>query len=186
MVRARVAILAFMLAAREVDAHGKLTTPQARSGPKCAHCLNGGGVCGDDRGQTAYLNSYQGPAATWQAGTIVPITVQVTAHHKGHWELRMCDQTINSSMSDPEACLNKWKLQRASAQEVGVMDCVPNDQRAVCQPIDTRYPERFYLPPPSFGLIQTFYVKVPAALSCNECTLQWWWWSANSCIPADG
>jgi len=29
-------------------------------------------------------------------------------------------------------------------------------------------------------------VKVPAELSCSECTLQWRWWSANSCIPVIG
>merc|ERR1712137_1131828 len=30
----------------------------------------------------------------------------------------------------------------------------------------------------------TMYFKVPANLQCSTCTLQWHWWSANSCEPA--
>lgn len=53
--------------------------------------------------------------------------------------------------------------------------------------MDSHHPERFYLPPPGFyGSTHTFHVKVPEELSCKECTLQWRWWSANSCIPATG
>jgi len=187
MVSSQLLCVLGLLWATRASAHGKLSVPQARgSGSRCAHCHNGGGICGDGSGEQETLNNYRGPQETWTARSIVPIKVLITAHHKGHYELRICDQIINSSMSDPEACLNKWKLQRASAAEVGVTNCQQNDQRPVCQPIDTRYPERFYLPPPSWGSTQTFYVKVPEGLECNECTLQWWWWSANSCIPADG
>lgn len=66
-------------------------------------------------------------------------------------------------------------------------NCQPGDSRLVCQPIDPQHPERFYLPSPGFySSTHTFYVKIPAGLSCTECTLQWRWWSANSCIPAIG
>ena len=38
-----------------------------------------------------------------------------------------------------------------SAQEMGIADCMPNDRRPECQPIDPRHPERFYLPPSGFS-----------------------------------
>lgn len=172
----------------EVRGHGKLTVPASRNqidgAAGCAHCLNGGGPCGDGS-SGKFLDYYAGPQATWTAGSIVPITVHVTAHHRGHYEMRVCDQVLNSSVADPDACLNKWVLERASPEEAGFTDCQPGDQRPPCVPIDPRHPERFYLPPSGeISGTHTFYVKVPTGLQCSACTLQWHWWSANSCIPA--
>eukprot|EP00928_Gymnodinium_smaydae_P069860 TRINITY_DN5363_c1_g1_i1.p1 TRINITY_DN5363_c1_g1~~TRINITY_DN5363_c1_g1_i1.p1 ORF type:complete len:688 (-),score=90.02 TRINITY_DN5363_c1_g1_i1:294-2309(-) len=177
--------------------HGWVTEPPARNaqaGPKngyCPHCGNGNGICGDGNqwpGGSDYLNFYQGPVATWKAGTVVEVEVKITAHHKGHFEVSVCDQVITSALSKPQACLDKWILERASPEEAGLTNCQPGDKRAGCQPIDPRHPERFYLPPPGFspdgGNTHKFYVKVPAGLKCAACTMQWRWWSANSCIPA--
>merc|ERR1712232_782226 len=77
--------------------------------------------------------------------------------------------------------LDKHILLRASAEEAGIMDCVAGDERAVCQPIDPRHPERYYLPPGS--AFDKVYLKLPAGLTCESCTMQWRWWTANSCIP---
>merc|ERR550534_1191237 len=86
-------------------------------------------------GSGKFLNFFAGSQATWTAGSIVPITVEVTAHHMGHYEFRVCDQVIDSSMSNPDACLNKWVLQRATPEEAGFTDCQPGDQRAAaCHP----------------------------------------------------
>lgn len=40
--------------------------------------------------------------------------------------------------------------------------------------------------PPSTEIsgTHTVYFKVPVGLKCEACTLQWHWWSANSCEPA--
>merc|ERR1712232_1348769 len=66
--------------------------------------------------------------------------------------------------------------------EAGVNDCQPGDSRSVCQPLDPRHPERYYLPPGSGS--DTIYLKLPQGVRCDACTVQWRWWSANSCIPA--
>merc|ERR1712014_44313 len=81
---------------------------------------------------------------------------------------------------------DKWVLERASPAEAGFTDCKPNDKRPTCQPVDPRHKERFYVPPPNFDGSNThrFHVKLPFGLKCTACTLQWRWWSANSCIPA--
>lgn len=168
-----------------VAAHGKLTKPASRNElggtSNCAHCLNGGGPCGD----ASSLDFFGGSQETWFAGSIVPVTIVVTAHHRGHYEMRICDQVLSSSISDPNACLNKWVLERASPEEAGFFDCQPGDERPACVPVDGLHPERWYLPPSGeITGTHTMYWKVPAGLRCEVCTLQWHWWSANSCIPA--
>ncbi|CAE8592306.1 unnamed protein product [Polarella glacialis] len=180
-----------------VQGHGWITTPPARNaeaGEKngyCPHCGNGAGICGDGNQWPAdsdYLNFYQGTVATWTAGAVVEVQVKVTAHHKGHYQFSICDQVLNSSVQNPQACLDKWILSRASPEEAGLTDCAGGDKRSGCQPVDSRHPERFYLPPPGFSPdgsnTHSIYLKLPASLSCAACTMQWRWFSANSCIPA--
>lgn len=187
----------FLFLARQVHGHGWVTDPPARnaqSGPKngyCPHCGNGNGMCGDGNqwpSDSNYLNFYNGPVAQWTAGSVVPVTVKITAHHKGHFEFSLCNRVIDGSTQSPQACLDQHILERASAAEAGVSACQPNDKRPDCQPVDARHPERFYLPPGGFSPdgsnTFTYHLKVPADFSCSACTLQWRWWSANSCIPA--
>jgi len=124
-----------------------------------------------------------------QEALFVPITVEVTAHHMGHYEFRVCDQVVDSSMSNPDACLNKWVLERATPEEAaaafGFSACSSGDTRPFCTPFDEKHPERWYLPPRGeVDGTHTVYFKVPAGLQCEACTLQWHWWTANSCQPA--
>merc|ERR1712050_354876 len=90
------------------------------------------------------------------------------------------------SAQSAQACLDTWVLERASPEEAGLTDCVMGDKRPACQPVDPRHKERFYVPPPNFDGSNThrFHLKLPMGLKCAACTLQWRWWSANSCIPA--
>jgi len=183
----------------QVHGHGLVTNPPARnaqSGTKneyCPHCGNSNGICGDGNqwpSNSDYLNYYNGAVDQWTAGTIVPVTVKITAHHKGHLEFSLCDRVIDGSISKAtaQACLDKQILERASAAEMGIRDCEDNDRNPDCQPVDARHPERFYLPPGGFSPdgsdTFTYHLKVPADFSCTACTLQWRWWSANSCTPA--
>merc|ERR1712194_602862 len=103
--------------------------------------------------------------------------VKITAHHMGFFEFRICDQPLDGSVVNPEACLNQRRLQRAAPAS----DCVVNDVRGDCQPVDTRHPERWYL---STGTgDKTMRYEIPADLRCSSCTLQWQWWTGNSCTP---
>merc|ERR1712151_320713 len=60
-------------------------------------------------------------------------------------------------------------------------DCRVNDDRGDCQPVDTRHPERWYLPPGT-GTYKMKY-EIPEDLRCSSCTLQWQWFTANTCLP---
>lgn len=190
-----IIVLLSLLQPLMVDSHGYLNNPPARNvkaGPRngyCPHCGNGDGICGDGNQWPAssdYLNYYAGPVKTWTAGTVVEVEVKLTAHHKGHYEFSVCDQVLNGTMQNAQACLDKWILEHATPEEAGLTDCKINDKRPACLPVDPRHKERFYVPPPNFDGTNThrFYLKLPVGLSCAACTLQWRWWSANSCIPA--
>merc|ERR1712039_635538 len=81
-------------------------------------------------------------------------------------------------------------------------DCVPNDSRADCQPLDEAHPERWYLPPhqkgtqvanaswsdsdanllPAIGEVHSMRYKIPESLACEHCTLQWYYSTGNSCL----
>merc|ERR1712039_238544 len=85
-------------------------------------------------------------------------------------------------------------------------DCVPNDSRADCQPLDEAHPERWYLPPhkkgvqvanaswrdsdatllPAIGEVHSMRYKIPENLACEHCTLQWYYSTGNSCLYDGG
>eukprot|EP00931_Biecheleriopsis_adriatica_P057193 TRINITY_DN3391_c0_g1_i1.p1 TRINITY_DN3391_c0_g1~~TRINITY_DN3391_c0_g1_i1.p1 ORF type:complete len:454 (+),score=53.08 TRINITY_DN3391_c0_g1_i1:91-1362(+) len=197
----------------------------------CPHCLQSGGpdnvkergagvwpsreapgshgLCGDPvQGQAnperladeTYLK--EGPVvATYRPGEVVEFHIVVSTHHRGHYEFRICDRALDgtrlTSAAEGQACLDAHLLERAAPME----DCVVNDPRGDCQPVDPKHPERWYLPPPGTQTQQAgsnftddmapqypvanevhiMRYTIPADLRCSSCTLQWYWSSGNSC-----
>ena len=72
------------------------------------------------------------------------------------------------------SCLNKHSLNRVDTDE---------------SPVDPRHPNRWYLPPNTGGYSSQFQYnaqfKLPDNLTCSHCVLQWWYVTANSCLPPD-
>lgn len=155
-----------------------MSVPSGRNGNN-----NGANSPGAVCGQSQYLDAYNGVQHTYAAGQVAEFELVITAHHMGHFEFSICDQRISSSLSDPTSCLQRWRLQRVDPSE-SYSDCKPNDARGDCQPVDPAHPERWYLPPG--GGRQSMRFRIPANLECAQCTLQWRWWSANSCVPKKG
>merc|ERR1719469_1691839 len=138
-------------------------------------------------GRDSFLNYASGPVTTFTAGQLVEFDIRVTAHHKGHFQFRLCDQTISSAvgdLADQEDCLNGHVLERVRPEEIH-SDCQPDDSRGDCQPFDEANPSHWYVPPAggSMNADYTFTYKLPDGVTCEKCTLQWWWSSANSCTP---
>ena len=101
--------------------HGYTIEPPARNARGearngyCPHCGNGHGICGDG-GQwpsdSNYVQDDAGPVRTYTAGQVVEFKVKITAHHKGHFELAVCDQHLGPSTANPQACLNRFRCSR--------------------------------------------------------------------------
>lgn len=125
-------------------------------------------------------NPFTSPAAsalpTYKPGQVMDIVVTITAHHRGHFEFRICDA---AKLSDPRtvtwACADQNVLKRVS---------VPGE----VSPVDVNHPERYYLEPecaPGYNTTITMKYQIPSTLTCERCIMQWWWVSANSCNPPD-
>jgi len=199
LTKSVLAAVLLLAAVPSASGHGDLREPPSRNlggnNGHCPHCGNGGGVCGDGGqwpGGSNFVNYYDGSKRSYTAGQVAEFEIRITAHHKGHFEFHICDEQITGQTPNPEGasgCLNKWVLERVPPEE-SYSDCVPNDPRGDCQILDVDHPERWYLPPITGshleGWTHKMRFRIPQGLQCQSCTLQWRWWSANSCIPKDG
>eukprot|EP00045_Choanoeca_perplexa_P017020 m.238501 g.238501 ORF g.238501 m.238501 type:complete len:415 (-) comp17429_c0_seq19:1890-3134(-) len=184
-----------------VDGHGFMFKPASRNSCAscnnyCPHCLNAGGpgwvqsqspnglwpavdtevttvrrgLCGDQIGQPQLHLAPKPVVETYQKGQVIDVEMRITAHHQGHIELRLCD----NANALTQTCLNKHLLNRVDTDE---------------SPIDPRHPNRWYLPPNSGGYSAQFVYKaqfkLPDNVTCTHCVLQWWYVTANSCLPPD-
>jgi len=153
----------------------------------CPQCLGTTDLPMPTCGRYSFLNYANGPVTSFTAGQRVQFEIKVTAHHKGHFQFRLCDQTMSSAVGDlaeQEECLNGHVLERVRPEEIH-LDCQPDDSRGDCQPFDEANPSYWYLPPAggSMSANYRFTYKLPDGVICEKCTLQWWWSSANSCTP---
>lgn len=224
-----------------VNGHAFIFYPPMRGGSSgnsangyCPQCM-GGGHPRPTCGTSNFLGWDQGPVTTFRPGEQVQFEVKVTAHHKGHFVVRLCDQSLGASTggySAEQACLNQHVLERVRPSEIH-NDCVPNDPRGDCQPFDEANPGYWYLPPAgaaSYDTVQEagedwddinadmvvndfveheallqessnsslkaiarsklgagaeykYHLRIPEGVSCEKCTLQFWYRTANSCTP---
>jgi len=137
--------------------------------------------CGESAAMAAadrHYNPYPAPAVSalpvYTPGSDIDIQIMITAHHRGHFEFRLCDA---AKLSDPTtvtwACLDQNLLQRVS---------VPGE----ISPVDVNHPERYYLEPTcatGYNVTSTMKYRIPSNVTCERCILQWWWTSANTCNP---
>ncbi|CAK0798945.1 unnamed protein product, partial [Prorocentrum cordatum] len=188
-------VLALGLLPALASGHAFLTKPEMRGGAYenvgngyCPQCLGSTDLPMATCGNAHFLDAV-GPVTELRAGELAEFVITVTAHHKGHFVFRLCGQRLDSQAGDYQAqeeCLNEHVLSRARPEEVHV-DCQKDDPRGDCQPYDEANPGHWYLPPHNGShLTRTqhrFHYWIPADLTCESCTLQWWWMSANSCTP---
>lgn len=193
MFRSRSVVCAFVAAAAlpTVDAHGYLRDPPARNvvdpagNAHCPHCGNGGSkahagsVCGDGNqwpSDDYYVKQVQAPQIQYHSGQVVKFDVSLNVNHMGHHEFFVCDRPVLSNVGAVE-CFQRWPLMRATPEELG-LTCEIDDEREDCQPVDPNFPGRWYHIP---GMSEhKISYRIPDELSCSECTLLWFWPTANS------
>ncbi|CAK0885449.1 unnamed protein product [Prorocentrum cordatum] len=188
-------VLALGLLPALASGHAFLTKPEMRGGASgnvgngyCPQCLGSTDLPMATCGNAHFLDAV-GPVTELRAGELAEFAITVTAHHKGHFVFRLCDHRLDSQAGGYQAqedCLNEHVLSRARPEEVHA-DCQRDDPRGDCQPYDEANPGHWYLPPHSGSHLDRaqhrFHYWIPADLTCESCTLQWWWMSANSCTP---
>ncbi|XP_037093179.1 uncharacterized protein LOC119112980 [Pollicipes pollicipes] len=92
---------------------------------------------------------------TYAANASIPVGIELTANHRGFFEMRICPLNSNARPAT-QRCLDRYKLQLADGGGV-----------------------RYYPQPAWNGKIQLRY-KLPAALTCRQCVLQWRYVAGNN------
>jgi len=135
-------------------------------GPMIQYALNGGkcGVCGDSfdgvREHEVTGRYYRGVIARrYRPGEIIDTFIELTSNMKGYFEFRVCpypDDNITKEVS--EDCLNQGQLELADGSGT-----------------------RYYVPDsPAAYTSHLVPVKLPAALTCDHCLMQWQYVTGNS------
>merc|ERR1712054_599176 len=130
-----LSLASFASLAYHVEGHGYLSLPKSRrldekKSKYTGITAFGGGQhitnCGKDGLSTP---SSQDVVTDVVRESIMKFDIAIDAHHAGHLEMRLCPFIINGDDQDLSSCT---LLRRASAAEVGVNDCAPDDGRDIC------------------------------------------------------
>ena len=68
----------------------------------CPQCGNGKGVCGDGgqwRGSD-FLGHLDGPQTELKEGAEVEFKIEITAHHRGHFEFGLCREQLSHATAE--------------------------------------------------------------------------------------
>jgi hypothetical protein len=179
-------LLAVLFITPTIQAHGFLKTPRSRNyvhsergGEYNPHSLNrkaGDETCGRSPSTPNYQgtnynnwssNTFQD--TTYVSGSQIEVEVDIRVHHMGHFTLKGC--SISSGVVATQACFDNNVLTFVSGEG---------------QIVDTRYPDRAYLPrigTPGGQANYRYRFQLPRGLSGERVLLQWHYVTANSCRP---
>lgn len=117
------------------------------------------GLCGDDYSlKTPRPHEIGGKygegviVRTYQSGNLIPISVKITANHKGYFYFHLCDLDRNY---ENELCYKQYPLRLYNNEY------------------------KYYLPSYSPGWFN-LTLKLPNNLICNHCVLRWTYHAANN------
>jgi len=119
------------------------------------------------------------PVATYQAGGTIKFTIVNNAEHGGHYEFRLCDRKLDASIGsreDAARCFDAHFLGRQCVPKCGCDSdrCKANaEHNSPDDPIYSHGPPRHL----QQGGHQVD-VALPPGLTCETCTIQWFWHTA--------
>ena len=124
----------------------------SKNGGKC-------GLCGDNYADaTPRANEIGGVfgqgviVKSYKSGSIIKVTVKITANHRGYFYFRMCNIDAEP---ESEACFERYKIRTSSGADT--------------------YP----LPSTAAG-DYVVSLQLPTGLVCNRCVLQWTYVAGNN------
>lgn len=158
----------------EVNSHGMVMNPVGRSsrwrfdrsakvnygdnqlwcGGFYTQVVNNGkcGLCGDNfSDRTPRANELGGTygqgviVGTYKSGGQLPVSVQITANHKGYFQFNLCNLDVSA---ETDACFQRYPL------------------------LLTNGADRYQVPSDRSGIYDVM-LQLPSGLVCNHCVLQW-------------
>lgn len=125
-------------------------------------------------------------SAVYKAGQVVEFVSDVTTNHNGFFEFFVCD--VSKCGGDvTEKCFTGGHCKQMYRVKT---DACESQQSKECAPIDPKYPGRWYIPCRKGGHVGEHFMggkymryQLPKGFQCEDCVLQWYWNTANSCNP---
>jgi hypothetical protein len=144
------------------------------------------GLCGnfgeygptDNLANDGIANGGGEPVATYQEGTSITFTIVNNAEHGGHYEFRLCDRKIDASMGSREEaaqCLDANFLGRYCVPQCGCNSDSCRENPENNDPNDSSFYAEMGPPPSLQQGGHKLTVSLPAGLTCEHCTIQWFW-----------
>ncbi|KAH9495281.1 hypothetical protein Btru_016289 [Bulinus truncatus] len=134
---------------------GSVGTQWGQNGGKC-------GICGDSWSGTRFYERPNGPMVQhniitkkYYENSVINISLQLTANHKGWNEFRICDIAKSGGIEASQACLDGNVLRNQSGST------------------------RLYFPSEKTGFFN-FVLQLPRGMTCAHCLLQWRWKTGHS------
>merc|ERR1712062_572958 len=131
------------------------------------------GVCGDDYNEARPLSNELGGKygsssiipRTYSSGQLIPIKIQITAHHRGYFQFKICKIESGQATED-EKCFNS------------------NKSILLFKNGENKFSIDNYKPEGSTGSGTGYWydmeVRLPEDLECNHCVLQWRYHTGNN------
>lgn len=117
----------------------------SRNGGKC-------GLCGDNYGDATPRSHELGGkfgegviTKSYKAGSVIKVTVRLTANHKGFYYFRICNLDVER---ESDACFERYKIQTTTGGDTYPLNSTAAKDYVVS-------------------------LQLPSSLTCNHCVLQW-------------
>lgn len=125
-------------------------------------------------------------SAVYNTEQEVEFVVDVTTNHNGFFEFFICD--VSKCGGDlTEKCFTAGHCHQLMRVKTPACE---SQRSKECGPIDKNYPGRWYVPCRKGSHVGEHFMggkymkyKLPAAFTCKDCVVQWYWATANSCNP---
>merc|ERR1719217_928892 len=160
--------------------------PPGRGGPRSSERMFWD-ICGNPaysaiQGTTDSMDGFGGPpVATYEQGGEIEFIVVVNGEHGGIHQFRLCDKKVGSGLGgvkENAECLDKYFIGEGCTPGSG---CGCKDDKCKDQTPhkDANDPIFSHGPSPHniYGA-HVFKFNLPAGVSCEHCTLQWYWATA--------
>lgn len=160
-------------------------------------------MCGDPFGEDAHMMGghympYAVPPVTaaWNEGDTVDLQVEIDTNHNGFFEFFICDvancgpdqktRDISTACFERGTCRQLLRVRTEACEGGG------EKMHTECGPVDPKYPGRWYVPCRRGDHVGVHVVggkegymryQLPKGFACEQCVLQWYWATANSCAP---
>lgn len=132
---------------------GGFNTQWSTYGGKCGYCGDSYGDATPRRHELGGLYGDGTIVKTYKRGATIPITVTITANHRGYFYFKICN--LDQDQRESDGCFDRYQVLISDGSST-------------------------YTLPSTESKDYTLSIKLPSDLVCNHCVLQWTYVAGNN------